>query len=457
MKNMADKFVPIDRSTPHLFPPSVEDYLPDEHMARFIVDIVDQLDLRLLTGSYGGRGGSSAWHPAMMVSLLLYGYATGTFSSRKLEQATHDSVAYRYICANQHPDHDSICAFRKRFLKELEGLFVQVLVIARQLDVLKLGTVSLDGTKLKANASKHKALSWQYANKLQAQLREEVATLMQLAEAADNSELPQELDLPQEIKRREDRLTAIARAKAEIQARAEAQYAQEQAEYEAKVAAREQQAKATGKRPRGREPKPPTKGPGDKDQVNLTDEESRIMPGSGGGFEQRYNAQASVDIGSGLIITGHVTQQSNDKREVDPTLAQLARQAEALGKPTGLLADTGYFSAANVNAIAAEGITPVIACSRQAHNAPLAERLVAVPEDFESTGDPVEDMRRNLRTATGKALYAKRKSTIEPTFGVIKQAQGFRQFLLRGIEAVNGEWNLVCMAFNLKKLHALRA
>jgi transposase len=454
---MADRFTPIDRGTVHLFPPSVEDYLPEEHLARFIVDIVDQLDLRSLTGCYGGRGGSRAWHPAMMVSLLLYGYATGTFSSRKLEQATCDSVPYRYICANQHPDHDSICAFRKRFLKELEGLFVQVLAIARQMGVLKLGSVSLDGTKIKANASKHKALSWQYANKLEAQLREEVVTLMQLAEEADNSELPEDLDIPEEIKRREDRLAAIARAKAEIQARAEARYAQEQAEYEAKVAAREQHAKATGKRPGGRDPKPPTAGPGDKDQVNLTDEESRIMPGSGGGFEQSYNAQASVDIDSGLIVTGHVTQQSNDKREVEPTLAQLAQQGEALGKPAGLLADTGYFSAGNVNAIAAAGITPVIAAGRESHNPPLAERLVAAPDDFEPTGDVVEDMRRNLRTATGKALYARRKSTIEPTFGVIKHVQGFRHFLLRGVEAVGGEWNLVCMAFNLKKLHVLQA
>jgi hypothetical protein len=282
-----------------------------------------------------------------------------------------------------------------------------------------------------------------------------VATLMQLAEAADNSALPEGLDIPEEIKRREDRLAAIARAKAEIQARAKARYEQEQAEYDAKVAAREQRAKGSGKRPRGREPKPPTAGPGDKDQVNLTDEESRIMPRSGGGFEQSYNAQASVDIDSGLIITGHITQQSNDKREVEPTLAQLAQRNEALGTPTGLLADTGYFSAANVAAVAAAGITPVIACSRESHNLPLAERLVAAPEGYEPTGDPVEDMRRNLRTATGKALYARRKSTIEPTFGVIKHVQGFRQFLLRGVDAVSGEWNLVCMAFNLKKLHVL--
>ncbi len=181
------------------------------------------------------------------------------------------------------------------------------------------------------------------------------------------------------------------------------------------------------------------------------------MPRSGGGFEQSYNAQASVDIDSGLIITGHITQQSNDKREVEPTLAQLAQRGEALGTPAGLLADTGYFSAANVTAVTAAGITPVIASGRGSHNPPLAERLVTTPDTYEPTGDPVENMRRNLRTATGKALYARRKSTIEPTFGVIKHVHGFRQFLLRGVEAVGGEWNLVCMAFNVKKLHALRA
>lgn len=195
---MADRFRPINRDTPHLFPPTVQDYLPDDHLARFVVDIVEQLDLTPLTRAYGGRGGSAAWHPAMLVSLLFYGYATGTFSSRKLEAATYDSVAVRFICANQHPDQDSISAFRKRFLSELDDLFVQILVIAHEMGTLQLGTVSLDGTKIKANASKHKALGWRYANALEAQLRAEVEELMRVAQVANNTRLPYTLDIPAE-------------------------------------------------------------------------------------------------------------------------------------------------------------------------------------------------------------------------------------------------------------------
>jgi transposase len=450
---MAVKFIPIDRDTPHLFPPSVQDYLSDDHLARFVVDIVDQLDLSTLTSSYAGRG-SQPYHPALMVALLFYGYATGTFSSRKLEKASYDSIPYRFICANTHPDHDSICAFRKRFLKELEELFVEILVLAKELGTLKVGTVSLDGTKIKANASKHKALSWKYAKALEKQLRQEVEDLMRLAEAADNSELPEELDIPEELKRREERLAAIKRAKQEIEARAEERHAREQAAYEEKVAKRKRREEETGKKPGGRPPTPPEGGPRDTDQVNLTDEESRIMPGSGGGFEQSYNAQASVDIDTGLIITRHISQQTNDKQEVTPTLLQLEAQEEALGKVDNLLGDAGYFSADNVKATVAQEITPLFSAHREPHNVPLLDRFEEPPgqEDF---ADPVEEMKHRLRTREGKALYGKRKTSIEPAFGLIKQVQGFRQFLLRGVEAVQGEWNLVCIGYNLKRMHEL--
>lgn len=452
---MADRFVPFDRSTPHLLPPCIEDYVPEDHLARFVVDIVEQLDLSELTGRYGGRGGSEAWHPAMLVALLLYGYATGTFSSRKLERATYESVVYQFICAGQHPDHDSICAFRKRFLTELQGLFVQVLVIARELGVLKLGTVSLDGTKIKANASKHKALSWKYALELETQLEREVEELMRLAETADGTACPEDLDIPAEIRRRQERLAAIAQAQEQIQARAVERHAREQAEYEEKLARRARKAEQTGRKPGGKPPEPPVAGPRDKDQVNLTDAESRIMPGSGGGYEQSYNAQASVDTDSGLIITRHVSQQTNDKREVELTLNQLQAQAPELGRPQGLLADAGYFSADNVKAIAEQQITPSISDHRERHHLPVMERF-ADPLPTPSA-DPMEEMRGRMRTRQGRAVYAKRKSTIEPAFGVIKHVQGLRQFLLRGVEAVNGEWNLVCIAFNLKKLHTLTA
>ena len=240
---MVVKFIPLDRDTPHLFPPSIQDYLPNDHLARFVVNIVDRLDLSALTSSYSGKG-SQPHHPALMVALLFYGYATGTFSSRKLEKATYDSIPYRFICANTHQDHDSICAFRQRFLKELERMFVEILVLAKELGTLQVGTVSLDGTKIKANASKHKALSWKYAQALEKQLREEVEELLRLAETADNSELPEELVIPEELKRREERLAAIARAKQEIAARAEARHVREQAAYEEKVAERKQREKS---------------------------------------------------------------------------------------------------------------------------------------------------------------------------------------------------------------------
>ena len=279
---MAAKFIPIDRDTPQLFPPSVQDYLPEKHLARFVVEIVDQLDLKHLVGAYRGTG-SSAYHPALLVALLFYGYATGVFSSRKLAQASYDSVAFRFICANTNPDHRTIADFRKRFLSELEALFVEILLIGQAMGLVKLGTVSLDGTKIKANASKHKALSWEYAKRLEEQLKGEVSELMRLAEQADHQALPEQMDLPAELERRERRLEVIAAAKAEIDARAQARFDREQAEYEEKQAKREAHENKTGKKPRGKGPKPPTPGPRAKDQVNLTDEQSRIMPTSSGG------------------------------------------------------------------------------------------------------------------------------------------------------------------------------
>ena len=333
-------------------------------------------------------------------------------------------------------------------------MFVQILVIAHEMGTLKLGTVSLDGTKIKANASKHKALSWRYANALEAQLRTKVEALMRLAEAADNAPPPDTLDIPDEIQRRQDRLAAIAAAKATIAARADERDVQAQAEYEAKLERRADKARQTGRKPGGKPLSPPTRGPRDKDQVNLTDDESRIMPSSGGGFEQSYNAQASVDIDSGLIVSGHVTQQTNDQQELEPTLAQLAGQAEAIGAPTALLADAGYYSGDNVQAVADQAIIPYISDARDRHNPPLTQRLSEpdVRTDFDG---PVDEMRYRMRTKAGRAIYAQRKYTIEPTFGIIKHVLGFRQFLLRGLKAVQGEWNLACIAFNLKKLHTL--
>jgi transposase len=451
---MAVEFIPIDRDTAYIFPPSVQDYLPDDHLARFVVDIVEQLDLSHLSAVYSGRG-SKPFHPAMLVALLFYGYTTGVFSSRKLEKGTYDSIAFRYICANTNPDHDTIAGFRKRFLKELGALFVEILVVAEAMGLVKLGTVSVDGTKIKANASKHKALSWDYANKLEAQLKQEVEELMRLAEAADQSSRPEEMDIPEELKRREDRLAAIARAKEDIQARAQARFEREQAEFEAKQAKREAREKETGKKPRGKAPKPPTSGPQAKDQVNLTDEESRIMPTASGGFEQAYNAQAGVDIETHLIVAQHVTQHTNDKQEIEPALAAIGHLPEALGEAENLLADTGYFSEANVEKCTKASLVPFIPAKRERHHLPLTERFA---EDLEppQNATAVQAMRHRLQTREGKALYATRKSTVETVFGVIKQVQGFRQFLLRGLDSVQSEWSLVCIGWNLKRMHALR-
>lgn len=448
------RFLPVDRGTDYLLPPSVDDWLPEDHLARFVVDVVDQLDLSSLTRQYAGRG-SKAHHPAVLLALLVYGYATGVFSSRKIERATYDSVAFRFIAANSHPDHDTLATFRRRFLPELEKLFVQVLLLAREMKLGKLGTIALDGTKIKANASRHQALSYGHAKRLEGQLLAEVKALAKHAEAADRKDEFDGMDIPEEIARREARLAAIAAAKAKIEARAQERYEAERAEYEAKMAKREAERKS-GKKPKGRDPEPPAPGPREKDQVNLTDEESRIMPVGGKAFDQCYNAQASVDIESLLITHTHVSQASNDKREVVPTLNHLASTSELLGKPKNVLADTGYFSAANVQACHKHGIEPLIAMKRDAHHPPVFERFMPDPPPPESD-NVVERLRYFLQTQAGRALYAVRKHTIEPVFGVIKHVMGFRQFLLRGHAKVSGEWRLVAMAWNMKRMHRLKA
>ncbi len=448
-------FKQCDRETIYLFPPSVQEWLPEGHLARFVVEIVEQLNLDRLKQDYAGRG-SEAYSPDMLVGLLFYGYATGVFSSRQLERSTYDSVAFRYVAANSHPDHDTIATFRRRFLPKLKELFVQILMIATETGMLKkLGTVSLDGTKMKANASKHKALSYGHACKIENKLRVEVAELMKKAETADKADIPDGMSVPEELARREARLKVIAEAKAEIERRAAERHAIEQDDHEKKQIERAAKEKESGKKPRGKGPKPPAAGPTDKDQVNLTDEESRIMPASGGGFKQAYNAQAAVDTETMLIVATHVTQQPNDKQQMKPALEALAELPEQLGKVKTLIADSGYYSEANVRECENKGIEPYIAVDRQSHNQSVWERFIE-PPPLPEDADAVTRMKHRLKTTVGKAVYAVRKSTVEPVFGVIKAAMGFDQFLLRGCAAVNGEWDLVCIAWNIKRLHALR-
>jgi len=398
----------FDRDTAFLLPPSISDWLPEKHLARFIVEVIDGLNLSAMSNSYRGSG-SASYHPRQLLAILVYGYATGVFSSRKLERATYDSVAFRFIAANEHPDHDTIAAFRRRFLKEIE-----------------------------------------------AQLKAEVAELMAKAEAADKADLPDGMSIPDELARREERLKKLAEAKAKIEARAKERYEREKAEHEAKLAAREAKEKATGKKPGGKPPAPPVEGPLPTDQINLTDEESRIMPVAGGGFEQCYNAQAVVAEGSMLVVAGDVVQAPNDKQQLEPILAKTGALPEELGKVETLLGDNGYFSEANVKACEAAKIEPLLAMGRDPHHPSLSERFAGAPAAPENP-TPVEAMAHRLQTPEGKKLYALRKHTPEPVFGIVKSVLGFRQFLLRGLDNVKGEWSLVTMAWNLKRMFTLKA
>ena len=448
------QFKASNRNQPFLLPPSIQDWLPKEHLARFIVEIVEQLDLSKIESQYSGKG-KEAYDPQVMLSLLFYGYATGVFSSRKIERATYDSVAFRYISANTHPDHDTIATFRKRFLKELSKLFVQILSIAQEMGILKVGKVSLDGTKMKANASKHKALSYAHAIKLQKQLEDEVKILLEKAKTADNENDYDGMNIPDEIARREDRLEVIKAAKEKIEQRANERHKQELQEYDEKIKKREAKEKLTGKKPKGKRPQAPkSKGPNPKDQVNLTDEESRIMPVSGGGYMQAYNAQASVEHDSRLIVHQHVAQNVNDKREVLPTLQWFKENPSLM--PTAMLADAGYYSDENVKLCEDKKITPYISFGKEQHNQPLEDRFKE-PQELPEDVTDIEKMKYRLQTKEGKAIYALRKSMVEPVFGVIKHVMGFRQFMLRGFEKSQGEWSLMCIAYNLKRLHTITA
>ena len=446
-------FRPIDRATLFLLPPSVDDWLPKDHLARFVVDIVDQLDLSALIRQYRGTG-SAAYHPSVMLGLLVYGYATSVYSSRRIEAATYESIAFRYIASNEQPDHDSLCTFRKRFLKEIEALFVQVLCIARQMKLLKLGTISLDGTKIHANASRHSALSYGHAQKIEAQLQAEVKELLARAEAADQEPLPEGLSIPEELSRREERLAAIRQAKEQIEARAAERDAQEKAEFEAKIIAREDKTARTGKKPGGKPPAPPSSGVRPTDQINLTDADSRIMPAKGKGFEQSYNAQAAVDTESMLIVATTMAQVATDKQQVEPMLKVIAGLPKELGSVEQLLADNGYFSAANVERCLQANIEPLLAAGRDRHHPHWEDRFTE-PAPLTEPASGVDRMKHRLKTIQGRKLFGLRKQTVEPVFGIIKSVMGFRQFLLRGLDAVQGEWNLVTMAWNIKRMAVL--
>jgi transposase len=446
-------FRAINRDTGFLLPPSVDEWLPQRHLARFVVEVVEGLELSELEKAYRGSG-SASYHPAMLLSLLVYGYATRVFSSRALERATYDSVAFRFIAGNEHPDHDTIAAFRKRFLGPIEGLFVEVLQLARAMGMLKLGTVALDGTKVHANASRHSALSYGHAKKIEKQLKKEVRQLLTLAARADAADIPDGMSIPEELERREERLAAIAQAKATIEARVRED---EQQHYESRLAAREEEQKRSGRKPPGPPPQPPSGGVGAKEQLNLTDEDSRIMKCAGGGFEQCYNAQAAVAAGSLLIVANSVTQAANDKEQLVPMLGAFKALPPKLGRIRRILADAGYLSEKNVERCEAAKIEPLIALKRARHQLSLRQRFAPAPKAPTQNATALERMAYRLKTPRGKKLYALRKQTPEPVFGIIKSVMGFRQFSLRGLRNVSGEWNLVTLSWNIKRMFALQS
>ena len=451
---MSRKFKTPDYEATLSTPIRLGDALPAEHLARFVVDIISQLDLSKIYAGYAERGGE-AIAPEVLLGLLFYGYATGAFSSRKIEKATYENLGFRYVAGGLHPDHDTIANFRKTFLAELEDLFVQILMLAKLAGKLKLGNLSLDGSKIHADASKSHAVSYGRLIQLEAELRAEVGELLQLGEQADQGEilLPENLVIQDEITLRKERLENLAQAKAVLEARAKERYAAEKAEYDEKVQEREAKVRKHRKRPRGRAPKPPEAGPRAKDQYNFTDPESRIMKNStNDGFDQHYNVQAAVDQGSMLIVATSLSNHPNDKREAEPTLDALSPR---LGNPSAAALDNGFFSAHNILAFEQRGIEPYIATGHEAHrkdlNILLGNTLPTPPDD----ATPLEKMAYKLSTEIGQAIYRLRKCTVEPVIGIIKEILGFRQFSLRGLKKVTGEWCLVCLAFNLKRLHIL--
>jgi transposase len=457
---MAARFVNIDYDTPLFLPPNLRDWVPAGHLAHFILEAVAEMDLRQVRVNDRGSG-CPQYPPRMLLALLLYCYATGVFSSRRIERAALDSVPVRMICGGTHPDHDTICTFRRENKALLQETFVRVLELAQELKFLQVGqlTLAVDGTKILANASKHAAVSYEHAGKTIQQLDLEVQELLAKAEQADSTPLEDGLTIPEEIQRRQERKAKLAAARAEIEARAQARAAAEMAQYKAKLEERAAQ-KDQGKKPRGPDPKEPSQEPKPGDQYNFTDPESRIMKaGSGQHFEQSYNAQAAVEVDSRFIVGERVSQAPNDKEQLVPTVAAVGQPVESVA---AVLTDSGFYSEAAVKAVEQDaagqptGTTVYAAVEKKEHH-----RTVS---DLERKDDPVapaagasvgEIMKHRLQTAAGKAKYKLRQQTVEPVFGIIKSVLGFRQFLLRGKEKVGLEWKLVCLAYNFKRLHRM--
>lgn len=449
---MARKFKTADYEATLDIEVKIDDCLPLEHLARFVVNAVTALDLSEIYEEYGELGGTP-YDPRMMVALLFYAYATGVFSSRRIEKATYESIPFRYVAGNMNPDHDTIATFRKRFLSQLQNLFVQVLLLSSMMGQLKLGNISIDGSKVHADASKSKAVSYKHALKLKAKLEQEVVELFELAAQADGQAIPEGMIVADEIARRQEKMEQLAEAIRVLEERGEERYQVELAEHEANMQRREAKEKETGRKTPGIKPKPPTAGARDKDQYNFTDPDSRIMKNpTDKGFDQHYNTQVGVDHDSRLIVACGVCDQPNDKQQALPMLDAVP---PAVGTPQSVSLDNGYFSQENVQGIQKRGVEPYIATGREPHHQNWRIFFEQEPDPPDEEATIIVKMAHKLRTKIGKAIYRLRKCTVEPIIGIIKEVLGFRQFSLRGLGAVQGEWSLVCTAYNLKRMHIL--
>jgi transposase len=456
---MSKQFRNCDLNQAYLLPPSLQDWLPEGHLARFVADVVETLDLAAIYATYEARDGrgQAAYDPRMMVRLLIYAYCRGVPGSRRIERATHEDVAFRYLAADQHPDHTTIADFRKEHLANLAQLFVQVLKLCQQAGLVKLGQVALDGTKVKANASKHKAMSYARMEETEKRLQDEVGALLAEAARVDAEEDgkygkgKRGDELPDELTRRESRLKKIREAQAALEAEAREAAQQKQAEVEARLKEREKQEEERGRKFGGRPPQapPPEEAkPEPKAQRNFTDPDSRIMKdGATKEFVQAYNAQAAVDSEAQVIVAAALTQEANDQQQLVPMVGKV--EVMTGSKPQQVTADSGYYSEANVSDPRLAGIDLYVPPDRQKHGSTLPVETGPAPLAAAGTA---ERMRYKLRTAEGRAVYKLRKAIVEPVFGQIKEARGFRRFLLRGKAKVEAEWQFICATHNLLKL-----
>ena len=443
-------FVECDRDQAFLLPPDLRDWLPADDLGHFVIEAVERVDLGAFKVNHRGTG-SAQYHPRMMLALMIYCYANGVFSSRRIERATHRDIGVRFVAANRHPDHDTIARFRRENFAAVSESFLQVLLLAKELKLLRVGLVSVDGSKFKANASKHRSVTYERAGALIAQLEGEIAALLSRAEAADVAGEDDPQALPKEIARREALRDKLDAARRRLEAQAAARAAAERGAFEAKVAARE---KRRG-RAKGKHPKPPTETPAADAQSNLSDPDSRLMRKSKHHeYRQAYNAQAVVDAGgSQLIVGARISQCASDRNDL---VADIEAIPAALGRPETVLADNGYANGAEVAALEAGGIEVLVSTSAEGrlrtHDFRPAKSLPAAKEP---KADWLKAMAEKLASEEGRALYKLRRQTVEPVFGVIKAVLGFAGFSLRGFEKVEGEWTLVALAYNCKRLHKL--